>query len=109
MKTSQAANDESLRDQLRALLKDGLETEVEPRAYTHEQVLDIVARLQQLEESNLEEKLKTAGFTLTPYRHEDDEQACETCMYYQLHRKFCELPELMLPAEPQWSCRLWRI
>jgi hypothetical protein len=26
-----------------------------------------------------------------------------------VHRRFCELPELMLPVEPQWSCRLWRI
>jgi hypothetical protein len=30
-------------------------------------------------------------------------------MYYLLHRKFCELPELALPVEPTWSCKLWRI
>jgi hypothetical protein len=30
-------------------------------------------------------------------------------MYYQVHRRFCELPELMVPVEPGWSCRLWRL
>ena len=39
----------------------------------------------------------------------DIEQACETCMYYKVHRRYCELPELELPVEPEWSCRLWRI
>jgi hypothetical protein len=50
-----------------------------------------------------------AGFTLEPIEHGGLEQPCETCMYYVVHRRFCELPELNLPVEPQWSCRLWRI
>jgi hypothetical protein len=30
-------------------------------------------------------------------------------MYYMVHSKCCDLPELALPVEPDWWCRLWRI
>jgi hypothetical protein len=103
------ANDDALRSEIEALLAAGLVTEVEPRAYTSEEVNQTVARLQQIAPDLLSEKLKVAGFTLLPYVSDDIEQACSTCMYYLTHRRFCELPELNLPAEPQWSCRLWRI
>ncbi len=105
----QAADDE-LRARLREMLEGGLQTEVEPRAYDHETIQAVVARLQRLAPDDYENKLKIAGFTLEPWQGADDiEQACETCMYYVVHRRFCELPELMLPVEPEWSCRLWRI
>ena len=100
--------DAELRDSLKAQLSE-LQTEVEPRAYSHEEVLSVVSRLQSLEQDDFENKLVIAGFTLDPYGEGDDEQACETCMYYLMHRQFCELPELMLPVEENWSCRLWRI
>lgn len=103
-----AANDGPLRQDLRERLAR-LEPKVEPRAYSHDEVLQVVARLQNLGVGDYDGKLRIAGFTLQPYGGVDDEQACETCMYYQVHRRFCELPELMLPVEPEWSCRLWRI
>lgn len=107
---AQAAADAALREKLRKLLEGGLETEVEPRAYDPETVQQVIARLQELEPDDYVNKLRIAGFTAYPWPGEDDiEQACETCMYYVVHRKFCELPELMLPVEPEWSCRLWRI
>ncbi|MEJ2345897.1 MAG: hypothetical protein P8076_08455 [Gammaproteobacteria bacterium] len=102
-------DDEVLRRRLQNMLEGGLTTEVEPRAYEHEQVLEVTDRLRGLPADDYEGKLRVAGFTLDPYGSGDDAQACETCMYYVLHRKFCELPELMLPVEAQWSCRLWRI
>ncbi len=110
----QAKVDETLRQQLKSMLDGGLKTEVTPRAYSHEAVLDVVTRLQQLDSTDYAGKLVIAGFTPTPYVMTDadgekDEQACETCMYYLVHRRFCELPELMLPVEEDWSCRLWRI
>lgn len=108
----QLAADKALKEDLASLLSNGLEVEVEPRAYTHEDILEIVGRLQKLDENDYQSKLSISGFTLTPYLFEgdpDDEQACETCMYYKVHRQFCELPELMVPVEPEWSCRLWRI
>jgi len=105
----QLAEDSTVRKELEKRLSNGLQTEIEPRAYSHEEVLELVARLQDLSEADYDSMMVVAGFTPKPYGEEDDEQACETCMYYKVHRKFCELPELMLPVEPEWSCRLWRI
>jgi len=107
----QTADDE-LRSVLEDILKNGLKTEIEPRAYSDEQIHEIVSKLQTLAKEDYNNKLVSAGFTLTPYNpgdDVDDDQACETCMYYLVHRRFCELPELMLPVDESWSCRLWRI
>jgi hypothetical protein len=107
-----AVTDDKLRTILEGQLNSGLDTEIEPRAYDHEQIIEIVARLQTLARDDYANKLVYAGFTTTPYNpgdDVDDDQACETCMYYLVHRRFCELPELMVPVEENWSCRLWRI
>ena len=105
--------DDILRDKLRQLLKEGLKTEVEPRAYDSETVNQLVNRLQAISPDRYADKLIVAGVTLTPYAppEEDDDlkQSCETCMYFVIHRQFCELPELHMPVEKDWSCRLWRI
>lgn len=104
-----SAEDDALRARIAALLKSGLETEVWPRAETSEMVNEIIARLKNEAGDDLERKLVIAGFTDHVIEVDGIEQPCETCMYYLVHRRFCELPELMLPVEPHWSCRLWRI
>jgi len=101
-------DEEKVRHEIADLLAGGLETHVFPRADTHEQVLEIVGSLQR-EGLDLKDLLVIAGFTDYPVEHGGLEQPCETCMYYLVHRKYCELPELDVPVEPQWSCRLWRI
>lgn len=101
--------DDELRNRLGRMLADGLKTEWEHRAYTSEEVNATVARLQDLKPDDYEGKLVVGGFTDYPYVIDDMEQACDTCMYYLLHRRFCELPELNVPVEPKWSCILWRI
>lgn len=101
--------DEGLRADIGKKLADGLKTEAYPRAETSEMVNEIVGRLKTVGNEDVDTKLKIAGFTDYTPELDDLEQPCETCMYYLLHRRFCELPELMLPVEPQWSCRLWRI
>lgn len=104
---------DALRTNLKTLLEQGLHTEVEPRAYTSEDINLLVQRLQVLEPHHYKEKLTIAGFQTVPYRPPEGEeeivQSCETCMYYVIHRQFCELPELAIPVEKDWSCRLWRI
>ena len=102
-------NDDALRKKLGQMMAAGLKTDWETRAYTCEQVNETIARLQDLKADDYEQKLLIAGFTLEPYGDEELSQSCETCMYYLLHRKYCELPELALPVEPQWSCILWRV
>lgn len=101
--------DKKLRLHLQSSLESGLKTMVEPRAYDGEAILEIVQQLQQVNTLDYDSKLVIAGFTLSIYGDIEDEQVCETCMYYKTHRQFCELPELMFPVKPEWSCRLWRI
>lgn len=96
------------REEIRAIIASGLRTESQPRADTHDMVQAIIGRLQ-MSDGNLTTKLIISGITLNAVVHGDIEQICETCMYYKVHRKYCELPELALPVEPTWSCRLWRI
>ncbi|GGI25963.1 MULTISPECIES: hypothetical protein [Bradyrhizobium] len=103
-----SASDESLRSRIIGLLTSGLATDVYPRADSHEQVQRLVCDLR-LAGDDLEAKLKLAGFTSYPIEHAGITQLCETCMYYKVHQRFCELPELNVPVEPDWSCKLWRI
>ncbi len=100
---------EATRVEIAKMLKNGLKTEVWPRAETSEDVNGIVSRLQVEAGDDLEKKLVISGFTDYTVEADEIEQPCETCMYYKVHAKFCDLPELMLPVEPEWSCRLWRI
>lgn len=102
------ANDDARREEIRALLAGGLQTEVFPRADSDEEVRQIIARLQAAR-GDLPQILVIGGFTLETIEHGGIEQPCETCMYYLVHRRYCELPELDVPVEPEWSCRLWRI
>ncbi len=101
--------EEAVRRRIQELLAGGLATEVCPRADTPESVQGLIQRLREEAGEDLEARLVLAGFTLNPVLHGGIEQACETCMYYLVHRRWCELPELNLPVEPRWSCRLWRI
>ena len=102
------AEDAVVLEQARKLLDGVLECEVFPRCDTHELVQDVIQRLRNSDHS-LEQRLIIGGFTLEPIEYEGIEQACDTCMYYLVHRQYCELPELDVPVGPKWSCRLWRI
>jgi hypothetical protein len=102
------SDEDPRREEIRSLLEGGLKTEAFPRADSLEEVEAVVARLRD-SDGGLEAKLTIAGFALKPVEHGGVEQACETCMYFLVHRRHCEQPQLDLPVEPHWSCRLWRI
>ena len=106
-------SDAELLARIDALLAKGLQTESARRAYSSEEVMAACQRLQAVSADDAEAKLVVAGFLRRPYvaAGDDDaiEQSCATCMYFERHRKYCALPELMLPVEPEWSCILWRI
>src|SRR5271154_1689692 len=96
--------------QLKAIattLANGLATQVEPFPETGKEFNDILVELRQLEPSDLKGKLVIGGFVNHPYGV--DKQRCMECMYYLVHRRWCDLPELAVPVEPDWWCRLWRI
>lgn len=95
-------------ERIKTKLESGLQTESFPRADTPEEREAIVHRLQ-TGGGDLTAQQVIAGFTLTPVEHGDFTQHCETCMYFAIQERHCELPELDLSVEPEWSCRLWRI
>jgi hypothetical protein len=88
-------------------LTEGLVTKVEPFPETDREFSTILDELRELGPEDLRERLVVSGWLLKPYG--PDEMRCQECMYYLVHRRWCDLPELSLPAEPEWWCRLWRI
>ena len=97
----------ALRGRIDKILATGLKTTTEPIPVDNHEVATILSSLQALDASDLEAKLVLSGFTNTPYG--EDKARCQECMYYLVHRKWCELPEHAVPVEPDWWCRLWRI
>jgi hypothetical protein len=91
------------------LLENGLKTETEPFPETEKEFAEILTRLRQIEpgEDDLKRKLVISGFVNHPYGPE--QQRCMECMYFLVHRKWCDLPELSVPVDADWWCRLWRI
>ena len=107
-----ADEDTALRRRLEALLDGGLQTDWTNRADTSEKVDDVTRRLQQIPHDDYAAKLEAAGFTTHPYRPPADpelEQKCGTCVRFERNRRFCDLPELMIPVEAEWSCVVWRL
>lgn len=86
---------------------NGLKTQVEPFPETDREFGALLDELRPLDADQLREKLDISGWLLEPYG--EDQMRCQECMYYLVHKRWCDLPELDLPAEPQWWCRLWRI
>ena len=101
------SDDDVLRKRIGDLLANGLVTRTEPFPETEKEFGKILDQLRELPPDDLEAKLVISGFVDHPYG--EDEQRCLECMYYLVHRKWCDLPELAVPVEPEWWCRLWRI
>lgn len=97
--------EDGLRDHIGKLMSQGLETQVEPFPETTKEFDDILSVIRAIPFEKLEERLIVSGFI----NHPVEDQSCENCIYYLAHRKYCDLPELALPVEPHWWCRLWRI
>jgi hypothetical protein len=102
-----AEQDAQLLATITQMLRDGLQTQTEPFPETDKEFAKILTELRNTPPGDLRQKLVIAGFTDKPYG--PDQQRCMECMYFLVHRKWCDLPELSLPVEPEWWCRLWRI
>ena len=99
--------DDQLRDRIAGILGDGLKTQTEPFPETDREFSRLLDELATLPPDDLNGKLVLSGFTNVPYG--PDRMRCQECMYYLVHRKWCDLPELAVPVEADWWCRLWRI
>ena len=97
----------ALLQKMTRMMEGGLETKVEPFPETDKEFAAILGELRELEPDNLEGKMVISGFADHPYG--PDQMRCMECMYFLVHRQWCDLPELAVPVEPDWYCRLWRI
>ena len=104
---SNGEDEDRLRDHIGQILAEGLVTETEPFPETEKEFGQLLVQLRELPQDDLVQKLVVSGFTDKPYG--PDEMRCQECMYYLVHRKWCDLPELAVPVEADWWCRLWRI
>ena len=100
-------DDDGLRTWIGKVLADGLETRVEPFPEDHVQFAAVLDELREVPKDDLTQKLVIGGFLDHPYG--PDQMRCLECMYYLIHRKRCDLPELAVPVEAHWYCRLWRV
>ncbi|MCB1034954.1 MAG: hypothetical protein KDD47_14095 [Acidobacteria bacterium] len=89
------------------MMEDGLETMTEPFPANAVEFAKILDELRALAPDDLEGRLVIGGFVDHPYGPE--QQRCQECIYFLVHRKWCDLPELSVPVEPHWWCRLWKI
>jgi hypothetical protein len=101
------SDDDRLRDQIGAMMAAGLKTLTEPFPETDKEFGQLLTEVRELAPGDLKGKLVLTGFTDKPYG--PDQMRCQECMYYLVHRKWCDLPELAVPVEADWWCRLWRI
>jgi len=89
------------------MMAAGLKTQTEPFPETDKEFGQLLAEVRELAPDDLKGKLILTGFVDKPYG--PDQMRCQECMYYLVHRKWCDLPELAVPVEPDWWCRLWPI
>ncbi len=101
------ADTASLRARMAQLLADGLQTQTTPMPTDTREHDALVDRCAALARDDLVGKLVLTGWTGQPQG--EDGMRCQECMYFLVHRRWCDLPALDLPAEPDWWCRLWRI
>ena len=95
---------QAMRAKVSAMLQAGeLQTMQTPVPHTSQEAALIEAELMGC--TSLEGKLFIAGYSLTAH----GERRCAECIYYQASARWCALPAINLPAEPDWWCRLWRI
>jgi hypothetical protein len=91
------------------LLRYGVKSTMSPFPATNSEFLAIVDELRALNENDLLGRLDIGGFANYTVGSGEGAQRCQECIYYLPNGKWCDLPELPIPVEPHWWCRLWKI
>ncbi|HEV7671886.1 MAG TPA: hypothetical protein VGS22_25470 [Thermoanaerobaculia bacterium] len=91
------------------LLSYGIKSTMSPFPNTQTEFLQIVRDLRRLEKNDLLGRLDLGGFANYTVGEGEDMQRCQECIYYLPNGKWCDLPELPVPVEPHWWCRLWKM
>jgi len=103
------ATEDTVRVWAEGLLAWGIDAILEPFPETQREFLEIVEELRRLHENDLIQRLRIGGFANYTMGEGENVQRCQECIYYHPHRKWCDLPELPIPVEPHWWCRLWKL
>lgn len=98
-----------LRDIVAQMLAAGLKTEVDPFPQSAAAFNELLRRLRELPPDDLVNRLVLGGFADHPLGDGEDRMRCAECIYFLRNRRWCDLPELPIPVEPDWFCRLWRM
>jgi len=98
-----------LRNRVKALLAGGLKTQIQPFPETQDDFRAIVEQLVELAPDDLVGRLDIGGFADHPVMVDDIQLRCKECIYFLPNRRWCDLPELPVPVEEDWFCRLWKI
>jgi hypothetical protein len=91
------------------LLRYGIKSTMSPFPANQNEFLAIVEQLRGLDENDLLGRLDVGGFANHVVGEGENLQRCQECIYYLPNGKWCDLPELPVPVEPDWWCRLWKI
>jgi hypothetical protein len=59
--------------------------------------------------ADMKEKMTIVGLARSPVESDGIEKSCENCIYFLARRRWCDLPELNIPVDPEWYCDLWRV
>ena len=106
MRTSET---ETVRLWVDGLLNYGVKSTMSPFPETQAEFLSIVRDLRQLHENDLLGRLDIGGFANHTIGEGEGLQRCQECIYYLPNGKWCDLPELPIPVEAHWWCRLWKM
>ncbi|WP_372758691.1 hypothetical protein [Litorivivens sp.] len=111
---AQSLRDDILRHQIGIILREGITTDTtlpaDDKAWQA-----IVDKLKHAGKNNLLALLEIGGFSDHSRGDagsmEDGEMIlrCKECIYFLPKRKWCDLPALPLPVEPEWYCKLWKL
>ncbi len=98
---------ERLLEEVGKVLGSGLKTQVEPFPRNQQEFEGILEELRKLKPNDVYNRLIIAGFLDHP--HGPEQNRCMECIYFLPHKTWCDLPELNLPVESYWWCRLWKV
>jgi hypothetical protein len=102
------ATDDTVRVWADGLLQFGIDPIIEPSPKTPDEALAIVEELRALHENDLIGRLRISGCSNHGIGEGARVQRCKECINYHPKRRWCDLPELPIPVDAHWRCRLWK-